>query len=99
MYYRQQPLDEGLPEINSIHRGIVRNIRPFGLFVDLEGFRRNGLVHNSQISEEIAFTREDEDDAKVKAMEYFVPVGSKVIDCHCMYFIQPLWTSWLYQAR
>ncbi len=56
----------------------MRNIRPFGAFVELEGFRRHGLVHNSQISEEISFSREDEDEAKVKAMEFFAPVGSQV---------------------
>ena len=66
------------PQLGSMHRGTVRNIRPFGAFVELEGFRRHGLVHNSQISEEVSFSREDEDDAKVKAMEYYAPVGSQV---------------------
>ena len=54
------------------------NVRPFGLFVELMGFRRNGLVHNSQISEDVVFSREDDDEAKVQAMEYFAPKGSKV---------------------
>lgn len=71
-------LDKEPPQPGSIHRGTVRNIRPFGAFVELEGFRRHGLVHNSQISEEISFSREDEDEAKVKAMEFFAPVGSQV---------------------
>ena len=53
------------------------NVRPFGLFVELMGFRRNGLVHNSQISEDVVFSREDDDEAKVQAMEYFAPKGSK----------------------
>ena len=48
------------------------------MFVEMEGFRRHGLVHNSQISEEVSFSREDEDEAKVKAMEFFAPVGSQV---------------------
>ncbi len=66
------------PQPGSIHRATVRNIRPFGVFVEMEGYRRHGLVHNSQISEEVSFSREDEDEAKVKAMEFFAPVGSQV---------------------
>lgn len=66
------------PEVGSIHRGTVQNIRPFGLFVELQGYRRHGLVHNSQITEEMTFSRDDEDDAKVKAMDFFAPVGSQV---------------------
>ena len=75
------------PTVGSIHHATVVNVRPFGLFVELAGFRRNGLVHNSQISEEISFSREDEDDAKVTAMEYFTPKGSQVttsVKCRCM---------------
>lgn len=60
--------------------------RPFGAFIELEGFRRHGLVHNNQISEEVTFSREDEDEAKMKAMEFFAPVGSKV----CLTTIQKL---------
>ena len=55
-----------------------RNVRPFGIFVEMEGYRRHGLVHNSQVAEDMAFSREDEDEAKVKAMEFFAPVGSQV---------------------
>jgi hypothetical protein len=44
----------------------------------MEGYRRHGLVHNSQVSEDMAFSREDEDEAKVKAMEFCAPVGSQV---------------------
>ena len=66
--------------MGSIYHATVVSVRPFGLFVELPGFRRNGLVHNSQISEEISFSREDEDDAKVTAMEYFTPKGSQVIN-------------------
>jgi len=39
-----------------------------------------GLVHNSQISEDVVFSREDDDEAKVQAMEYFAPKGSQVME-------------------
>ncbi|BDA46039.1 probable nucleolar protein of 40 kDa [Coccomyxa sp. Obi] len=71
-------LENDPPQPGSIHRATVRNIRPFGVFVEMEGYRRHGLVHNSQISEEVSFSRDDEDEAKVKAMEFFAPVGSQV---------------------
>ena len=63
----------------------MRNVRPFGVFVEMEGYRRHGLVHNSQVSEDIAFSREDEDEAKVKAMEFFAPVGSQVRRLLCLH--------------
>ncbi|CAL5227873.1 g10913 [Coccomyxa viridis] len=71
-------ITDDVPTLGSIHHAVVVNVRPFGLFVELPGFRRNGLVHNSQISEDVVFSREDEDDAKVAAMEYFAPKGSQV---------------------
>jgi hypothetical protein len=77
-----QQLQEGAPEPGSVHRATVRNVRPFGVFVELQGYRRHGLVHNSQVSEDIAFSREDEDEAKVKAMEFFAPLGSQVWRWH-----------------
>ncbi len=119
------------PALGTIHHAIVVSVRPFGLFVELPGFRRNGeqstlspctfsrpeslatsnsllpsrernfvkssfnncfslkpslslcsgagLVHNSQISEDVVFSREDDDEAKVQAMEYFAPKGSQVM--------------------
>ncbi len=72
-------ITDDVPTLGSIHHAVVVNVRPFGLFVELPGFRRNGLVHNSQISEDVVFSREDEDDAKVAAMEYFAPKGSQVM--------------------
>ena len=53
-------------------RAKVQSIRPFGVFVALQGYRRHGMVHSSQVSNELSLTREDEDDAKVKAMEFFL---------------------------
>lgn len=70
---------DDVPTLGSIHHAVVMNVRPFGLFVELPGFRRNGLVHNSQISEDVVFSREDADDVKVKAMEYFAPKSSQVM--------------------
>ena len=43
------PLREGAPEINSVHKSEVASIKPFGVFVRLEGYRTNGLVHVSQV--------------------------------------------------
>jgi hypothetical protein len=34
---------------------VVRRVQPYGIFVDLEGFSRNGLVHNSQVDEMLEF--------------------------------------------
>lgn len=56
----------------------MKNIRPFGVFVSLPGFARDGLIHHSHISEELSFSREDEDEMKVKGMQFFVPEGSQV---------------------
>ena len=72
-------ITDDIPALGSIHHARVVNVRPFGLFVELPGYRRNGLVHNSQISEDVVFSREDADDVKMKAMEYFAPQGSQVI--------------------
>lgn len=36
------------------------------------------MYTNEQISEEIKFERSDEDDTKVKAMDYFFPKGTPV---------------------
>ena len=49
-----------------------------GLFVNLEGYQRHGLVHCSQVSEEISFGQEDDDDDKIAALEYFYPTAAKV---------------------
>ncbi|KAK3236942.1 hypothetical protein CYMTET_52949 [Cymbomonas tetramitiformis] len=51
---------------------------PFGIFVQLDGYRRDGLVHNTQVDDMLSFAREDPDDDKVKAMEWAAPSGKKV---------------------
>jgi len=58
-------------------RACAQSIRPFGVFVELEGRRRHGLVHVSQVAAEVSFAREDEDADKVKALEFYAPVGSQ----------------------
>jgi DNA-directed RNA polymerase subunit E'/Rpb7 len=42
--------DEPPPELHSIHRGKVASIKDYGVFVEMEGRRRHGLVHISQVS-------------------------------------------------
>jgi len=44
--------DEPLPEVSSVHKGQVASIQSFGIFVRIDGFRKQGLVHVSQISNE-----------------------------------------------
>ena len=64
----------------------MQSVRPFGVFVALDGYQRHGMVHNSQVSDELSLSREDEDDDKVKAMEYFCPPGSQVsVACNDLY--------------
>ncbi len=36
------------PEVGSIHHARVMSVRPFGVFVELPGFRKQALVHHSQ---------------------------------------------------
>jgi len=59
--------DEPLPPLNSIHRGVVTNIKQFGAFVELEGFKRQGLVHISRLA-----------NSRVEAVEDIVQVGEAV---------------------
>ncbi|KAF9584578.1 Nucleolar protein of 40 kDa [Lunasporangiospora selenospora] len=39
-----------MPDLYSIHRGTVNKVEEFGAFVQLPGFKRNGLVHKTQVS-------------------------------------------------
>jgi small subunit ribosomal protein S1 len=47
---RQQNLDRLLKELveGEVHQGTVRQLRPYGAFIDLGG--ANGLIHNSELS-------------------------------------------------
>ena len=43
------PQSEEPPPVGSVHRAVVQDIKPYGIFVSLPGFRRSGLVHSSQV--------------------------------------------------
>ena len=45
------------PEVTSIVRGVVSSVRPFGVFVRPAGKARDGLVHCTQVSDELTFAR------------------------------------------
>eukprot|EP00884_Botryococcus_braunii_P001360 jgi/Botrbrau1/11224/Bobra.0075s0020.1 len=75
---RQEGGAEGAPPLGSIHQASVQSVRPFGVFVELPGWRRHGLIHHSQVSEEVSFARDDEDDVRVKALDFYLPRGSQV---------------------
>lgn len=42
-------LSEEPPSKGSVHKARIVSIRAFGAFVELEGYRTNGLVHVSQV--------------------------------------------------
>mmetsp|Transcript_13472 Transcript_13472/g.18606 ORF Transcript_13472/g.18606 Transcript_13472/m.18606 type:complete len:282 (+) Transcript_13472:61-906(+) len=46
--YRRREEDEPPPELFSIHKGRVASIQSYGVFVEMENYRRHGLVHISQ---------------------------------------------------
>jgi hypothetical protein len=37
------------PEVGTVHRATVATVKPFGVFVRIQGFRSNGLVHFTQV--------------------------------------------------
>eukprot|EP00128_Syssomonas_multiformis_P011240 Colp12_sorted_trinity150504_noHs@24878 len=49
-YRQRNDFDEKLPELFSIHKGRVKTVTDYGAFVEIEGYRKNGLVHVSQLS-------------------------------------------------
>jgi polyribonucleotide nucleotidyltransferase len=42
--------DEPLPAVNSIHLGRVKSIQDYGAFIAIEGFKKQGLCHITQIT-------------------------------------------------
>lgn len=42
-------LSDDPPEVGTCHRGEVKRIEAYGVFVAIQGFRRYGLVHASQV--------------------------------------------------
>ena len=43
------PVSDAPPELGSIQKASIRSIKPYGVFVQMEGFRSNALVHLSQV--------------------------------------------------
>ena len=43
------PVSDTPPDIGSVQRASIRSIKPYGVFVQMEGFRSNALVHLSQV--------------------------------------------------
>ena len=41
---------DAMPELYSVLKGEVRKLESFGAFCSLEGFRKQGLLHLSQLS-------------------------------------------------
>jgi len=61
-----------MPPANTIQEGSVVSIKPFGAFVQLDGFRKQGLVHISQLAPQRVDAVEDivrmSDRVKVKVL-------------------------------
>ena len=70
-------LSDDPPALNSTHRAVVKEVKPYGVFVSMAGFRRNGLVPHHQVSDYLEFSREDTDEDKVKALEGVVGKGDE----------------------
>lgn len=66
------------PEVGSILRGTISNIRGFGAFCKLEGYLKDGLIHSSQIHEELVLSRDEDDADKIKAMGFYANRDDKV---------------------
>jgi hypothetical protein len=47
--YGMPPPAAEAPEAGTIHRARVVSVRPYGVFVELPGFRKQGMVHHSQV--------------------------------------------------
>lgn len=53
-----------------------------GIFVAFGGHQRHGMVHHSQISVDLTLDKDDVDEDKMTALEYFCPRGSEVLLLH-----------------
>lgn len=47
---KSSSFEEDVPELFSIFNGEVAKVQPYGVFVKIPGFRKQGLVHKSQMS-------------------------------------------------
>uniref|UniRef100_A0A7S4AXM1 S1 motif domain-containing protein n=1 Tax=Chrysotila carterae TaxID=13221 RepID=A0A7S4AXM1_CHRCT len=64
---RERAAPEAMPAEGSIHEGSVVAVKPFGAFVQIDGFRKHGLVHISQLAPQ-----------RVEAVEDVVREGERV---------------------
>jgi len=65
-------------EVGKVYRGVVRGVKPVGAFVDVDGFKRGGLVHRSQISQYLDVPRDADDASKVGIISGVIGVGDAV---------------------
>ena len=56
----------------------MASVRPFGVFVRSRTLPRDGLVHASQIDDQIELSKDDPDDAKIQALTWAAQPGSEV---------------------
>jgi predicted RNA-binding protein with RPS1 domain len=68
-------------------RGTVRAVKPFGVFVSLDGGGAHrphhpgppsALVHHTHVSDGLAFSRDDDAELREKALAFVAPVGEPV---------------------
>ena len=62
-------------DLFGVYKGKVSSIKPYGVFVNLENTRTSALVHVSEISEHLRFSRGDTDEDKVMGIEGVLSVG------------------------
>jgi DNA-directed RNA polymerase subunit E'/Rpb7 len=66
------------PELHKVYRGKARTVKPVGVFVDIRGFRRGGLVHRTQISQYLDVPRDVDDEEKIRVISGVVAEGDDV---------------------
>ena len=64
-------------EVGSLHTATVASVRPFGVFVRVAGRGKDALVHHTQVSDEVSFTRDDDDAMRQKALDFYAPRGTQ----------------------
>lgn len=67
-----------LHQYRGLCRASVRAAKAFGLFVELQGHRRQGLVHSTAISTDVSFSKDDDEASRAKALDFLYPPGTDV---------------------
>ena len=64
----------------DVVRGVVRGVRPFGVFVRVDGApaREGCALASDNCGDDVRFSADDDDEAIKHALEYFFPIGSGV---------------------